>query len=62
MKESKLNLVIKQASRFSKYHLAKSYAERTVKPSGILLGDDGYFWALPIGKAALLNRRGYELA
>mgnify|MGYP001002067215 CR=1 FL=1 len=62
MKRTKLEGIIRNASRFKNLHLAKSYAERTIKASGILLGDDGRYWVLPLGQAELLHRHGYEYA
>lgn len=48
MKTTKLQEIIKSASRFKHYHTAKSYSGRTIKPSGVLLGDDHYYWVLPM--------------
>ena len=58
----KLEMIIKGAFRFQDYSLARSFAARTIKASGIILGDDGRFWVLPLGQAEYLHRRGYQYA
>ncbi len=62
MKNARIEGIIRRASRFKHLHLARSYAARTIKSSGILLGDDDRYWVLPLGQVELLHRHGYEYA
>lgn len=48
--------------KFNTLGYARSFANRAHKPMAVLLGDDGLFWVVTLGKAAALLRQGYELA
>lgn len=62
MKETRIEEIIRRAGKFTNLRLARNYANRSIKSSGILMGDDGRFWVLPLGQAELLHRHGYEYA
>lgn len=55
-------LIRTQISRFSTLALAKSFADRAVKPQMVVLGDDGKFWATTPSVATKLNQAGYQFA
>lgn len=49
--------------RYSKYcNAANACVARSTKPHSIVLGDDGMYWVLLRGKAAVLVAAGYEYA
>ena len=48
--------------KFKSYGLAQSFSHRTEKMSAIVLGDDGRFWVVTLGKMEGLLKAGYELA
>ena len=50
------------AAKFNSLANARSYSDRTVKVSMILLGDDCKFWVVTMAVAAKLLAAGYELA
>jgi hypothetical protein len=50
-----------QISRFTHWGTARNYSARTIKPSVILLGDDGKFWVVSMALGAALERAGYEV-
>lgn len=49
-------------SKFRCYANAKSFSERTIKASAIILGDDGLYWVVTLAEMERLLRAGYELA
>jgi hypothetical protein len=48
--------------RFRIQSLATSFADRTVKPMMVLLGDDEKFWVVTLADAERLVGSGYEVA
>jgi hypothetical protein len=50
------------AAKFNSLANARSYSDRTVKVSMIVLGDDCKFWVVTMSVAAELLAAGYELA
>uniref|UniRef100_A0A6M3IGU6 Uncharacterized protein n=1 Tax=viral metagenome TaxID=1070528 RepID=A0A6M3IGU6_9ZZZZ len=48
--------------KFKSLGLARSFSCRTIPMSAVVLGDDGLFWVVTIGKMETLLRGGYELA
>jgi hypothetical protein len=52
----------KRASRFNDRTLALSRAATTIKPSRVMLGDDGKYWVVTPADASRLERMGYEYA
>jgi hypothetical protein len=49
-------------SKFNTYCYAKSFSNRTLKASAIILGDDGLFWVVTLRQMEMLLKAGYELA
>jgi len=50
------------AAKFNSLANARSYTDRTVKASMIILGDDMKFWVVTMAVAAKLLAGGYEVA
>lgn len=48
--------------KFNSLNLARSFASRTIPMSAVVLGDDGRFWVVTIGKMETLLKAGHELA
>ena len=48
--------------KFSKLSSANGYSAKTKKPSAVILGDDGTFWVVTLGRMESLLLAGYELA
>lgn len=48
--------------QFSTYAVAKSFSERTIKISVVMLGDNGKFWVVNLATMAKLEKQGYEVA
>lgn len=48
--------------QFTSLGVAQSFSNHTVKMSAVLLGDDGRFWVVLLGRMESLLRAGYELA
>lgn len=49
-------------AKFNTYAIAKSYSDRTIKASVIILGDDGLYWVVTLGEGQRLVHAGYDLA
>jgi len=50
------------AAKFNSLANARSYSDRTVKASMVILGDDMKFWVVTMAVAAKLLADGYEVA
>jgi len=50
------------AAKFNSLANARSYSDRTVKASMVILGDDMKFWVVTMAVAAKLMAGGYEVA
>ena len=50
------------AAKFNSLANARSYSDRTVKASMVILGDDMKFWVVTMAVAAKLLAAGYEVA
>ena len=50
------------AAKFNSLANARSYSDRTVKASMVILGDDMKFWVVTMAVAAKLLTAGYEVA
>jgi hypothetical protein len=48
--------------KFNSLAAATSFANRTIKPHAIILGDDELFWVVSLSTMERLLRQGYELA
>ena len=46
--------------KFSKETLARSFSNRTIKMSMIILGDDGKYWVTTMAQGSRLIKAGYE--
>ena len=46
--------------KFNSESLARSFSNRTIKMSGIILGDDGKYWVVTMAQFSRLLRQGYE--
>jgi hypothetical protein len=46
--------------KFNKEDLARSFSNRTIKMSMIILGDDGKYWVVTMAQGARLLKAGYE--
>jgi hypothetical protein len=51
-----------QMCKFNSLAAAQSFANRTVKASAVILGDDCLFWVVSLAEMERLLRQGYELA
>jgi hypothetical protein len=49
-------------SKFNTFACAKSFSNRTLKASAIILGDDGLCWVVTLREMEMLLKAGYELA
>ena len=49
-------------SKFNTFACAKSFSNRTLKGSAIILGDDGLCWVVTLREMEMLLKAGYELA
>ena len=47
--------------KFNSEKLAKSFSNRTIKMSMIILGDDGKYWVVTMAQGARLERQGYQI-
>jgi len=47
--------------KFTKERSARSFSERTIKMSAIVLGDDGKFWVVNLATMAKLEKQGYTV-
>lgn len=56
----RLQIAIKLANRYKYLWVAKRAASSYIKSSAIIMGDDGYYWVLPVGVAFSLAKLGYE--
>jgi hypothetical protein len=50
-----------QVSKFNSLALAKGFANRCIKASMVVMGDDSKYWVCSMSFAAKLERAGYEL-
>jgi len=50
------------AAKFNSLANARSYSDRTVKASMVILGDDMKFWVVTMAVAVKLMAGGYEVA
>jgi hypothetical protein len=58
-----IDIEIKNAPKFSTLELAQSFANRTVKPSRVVVGDDNKFWVTtPRVAEELTVNRGFKMA
>lgn len=48
-------------SKFKFYANARSFSNRTIKASAIILGDDGLYWVVTLAEMERLLKTGYEL-
>lgn len=48
--------------KFKNLNLARSHSEKTTKMSAVMLGDNGFFWVVTMGRMERLLKDGYELA
>lgn len=48
--------------KFRNLSLAKSFSEKTLQISAIILGDDDGFWVVTLAQMDRLLKAGYELA
>ena len=46
--------------KFNSINLAKSYANRTVKPSTVVMGDDEKYWVVNLSNFEKAVKAGYE--
>ena len=47
--------------KFNSESLARSFRNRTVKMSVIILGDDGKYWVVTMAESVRLWKAGYEV-
>ncbi|UCG19265.1 MAG: hypothetical protein JSU84_03390 [Thiotrichales bacterium] len=60
---SKIQNALNNVSRLTSFAAAQRWANHQIKPSFILLGDDGKYWVTAnLRDGQILQRAGYELA
>ncbi len=47
--------------KFNHLHLARSFRDRTLKPSAIIMGDDMMYWVVSLKEMEALLKGGFEL-
>lgn len=47
---------------FNTLSVAQAFSNRTIKASAVLLGENGLFWVVTLGRMESLLKAGYELA
>jgi hypothetical protein len=47
--------------KFDSESLARSFSNRTIKMSVIILGDDGKYWVVTMAHSCRLVKAGYEV-
>lgn len=53
--------MINVIAKFSALNNAKSFSNRTVKASAIVMGDDGFFWVVNLANLNKAVNLGYEV-